>query len=203
MGRPSPVIMTIASQLPVAMGSGDPSRPHCRMSDSVLACIDLETGSLEALLGRYGLRVRWMADGDVIPGSFWGEPEAGLVRNALFVRPDTPVHSALHEACHYVCMDCARRGGLHTDAGGDYDEENAVCYLQLLLSDRLPGVGRERLCRDMDAWGYSFRLGSAAAWLRDDAEDARDWLRRHALIDACDAPTWRLRETGGTGPGAS
>jgi hypothetical protein len=100
-------------------------------------------------------------------------------------------------------MDGARRGGLHTDAGGDYDEENAVCYLQLLLSDRLPGVGRERLCRDMDAWGYSFRLGSAAAWLRDDAEDARDWLRRHALIDAADAPTWCLREPGGTDPGGS
>jgi hypothetical protein len=36
----------------------------------------------------------------------------------------------------------------------------------------------------MDAWGYSFRLGSTAAWFGADAEDAREWLRRQGLIDA-------------------
>jgi len=103
------------------------------------------------------------------------------------------VHSALHEACHYVCMDDRRRLGLHTDAGGSYDEENAVCYLQILLADILPGVGRDRLLADMDAWGYSFRLGSARAWFEDDAADAREWLLGHGLIDAAGRPTWRLR----------
>ncbi len=29
------------------------------------------------------------------------------------------------------------------------------------------------MCRDMDEWGYSFRLGSAANWFAEDAEDAR------------------------------
>jgi hypothetical protein len=91
-------------------------------------------------------------------------------------------------------MDAARRNDLHTDAGGDYAEENGVCYLQILLADHLPGVGRARLMQDMDAWGYSFRLGSTARWFAEDAEDARDWLITHGLIDAADKPTWRLRK---------
>jgi hypothetical protein len=90
-------------------------------------------------------------------------------------------------------MDDRRRLGLHTDAGGGYDEENAVCYLQILLADMLPGVGGDRLLADMDAWGYSFRLGSARAWFEDDAADARVWLLGHGLIDAAGRPTWRLR----------
>ena len=50
------------------------------------------------------------------------------------------------------------------NAGGDDLEESAVCFLQVILADFLDGVGRDRLMRDMDAWGYSFRLGSTAAW---------------------------------------
>lgn len=118
-----------------------------------------------------------------IPGSFWGEAEAGLRGHELLVREDTPVHSALHEAGHFVCMDPSRRSALHTDAGGDYDEENAVCYWQIMLCDRLPGIDRARMCADMDAWGYTFRLGSAAAWFADDAEDARAWLIDAGLLD--------------------
>ena len=86
-----------------------------------------------------------------------------------------------------------RRKSLHTQAGGDVAEENAVCYLQVLLSDLIPGFGRERLFADMDAWGYSFRHGSARAWFEQDAEDARAWLLDQGLIDASDGPTWRVR----------
>ncbi len=59
---------------------------------------------------------------------------------------------------------------------GTIDEESAVCYLQVLLADELPGVGRARLMDDMDAWGYSFRLGSTRAWFETDAEETRQWL---------------------------
>jgi hypothetical protein len=107
---------------------------------------------LAALLGRYGLVVREVAKGAPIPGSFWGEPEAGIVGDDVFVRPDTPVHSALHEACHLICAG-DRRAAIHTDAGGSYAEEDAVCYLQIVLADLLPGVGGARLVADMDAWG--------------------------------------------------
>jgi hypothetical protein len=45
----------------------------------------------------------------------------------------------------------------------------------------------------MDAWGYSFRLGSTRAWFESDAADARDWLLAARLIDAQGRPTGRLR----------
>jgi hypothetical protein len=131
---------------------------------------------LTELLSRYGLGIEWLAAGAEIPGSFWGESEAGLVGDTLYLRPDTPLHSALHEAAHYICMDGRRRARLARDAGGDDPEENAVCYLQILLADEIPGAGRQRLCEDMDAWGYSFRLGSARVWFETDADDARLWL---------------------------
>ncbi len=86
-----------------------------------------------------------------------------------------------------------RRAGLDRDAGGDDLEESAVCYLQVLLADELPGVGRERLCSDMDSWGYSFRLGSTRAWFERDAGDAREWLREHGVIDGGDRPTGLAR----------
>ena len=165
---------------------------------SVLTCA--QAPGLGDLVGRYGLELVRLPDGAAIPGSFWGEPEAGLVRGNLLVRDDTPLHSALHEACHFVCMDEARRAGLHTDAGGDESEESAVCYLQILLADRLPTAGRDRLFADMDLWGYSFRLGRARAWFEYDAEDARDWLLEHDLIDRDRKPTWRLRR--GRSPGS-
>lgn len=159
-------------------------------SQAVLRCGEL---MLDGLLGRYGMTLVTVAADAPIPGSHWGEPEAGLVGNRLYVRPDTPVHSALHEACHFICMDDARRSTLHTDAGGDVAEENGVCFLQILLADHLQDMGRGRMFADMDAWGYSFRLGSSRAWFEHDAEDARQWLFGHGLIDSLNLPTWRLR----------
>ena len=161
---------------------------------SVLTLTDLDVAVLREMLSRYRLHLDVVALDTPIPGSFWGDREAGLIGDHLQARPDTPAHSILHETCHYICMDQQRRGGLHTNAGGDYTEENAVCYLQILLADYLPGVGRARLMRDMDAWGYSFRLGSTARWFAEDAEDARTWLLRHDLIDVTANPLWRLRK---------
>jgi hypothetical protein len=99
----------------------------------------------------------------------------------------------LHEASHFICMSDARRAQLDRDAGGDYDEENAVCYLQILLAEEFAQVGRAQMCRDMDDWGYTFRLGSAQAWFDADAEDARRWLVDHEILGADGAVTWRKR----------
>ncbi|MGH8179334.1 MAG: hypothetical protein ACREV5_24010 [Steroidobacter sp.] len=160
---------------------------------AVLRVGEIAYESLAQLFSRYGVQTQWVEGGVVIPGSYWGESEAGLVGACLFLRSDTPVHSALHETCHYICMDSSRRVALERDAGGDHDEENAVCYLQILLADHLETVGRERICADMDAWGYTFRLGSAEAWFEHDAEDARQWLIAHSIIDATGLVSWRKR----------
>jgi hypothetical protein len=77
-----------------------------------------------------------------------------------------------------------KRAAIHTDASESQAEEDATCYLQILLADALPGAGGERIMADMDAWGYTFRLGSARAWFERDAEDARDWLHARGLLPA-------------------
>src|SRR4051794_10343933 len=97
---------------------------------SVLTLADVGPKSMADLLAKFAMQFSWTASGAEIPGSYWGETEAGLIGNVLYARADTPVHSVLHEACHFICMNPERRVALNRDAGGDYDEENAVCYLQ-------------------------------------------------------------------------
>ena len=163
------------------------------IDQGVLLLNDIDSAEAASLLERYGLTVELVPAGEGIPGSYWGDSEAGLREDHLYARHDTPVHSLLHEACHYICMSPARRAGLDTDAGGEDPEECAVCYLQVLLAGELPAVGRDRLFADMDAWGYSFRLGGARDWFEHDAEDARLWLQRHGVTDDADRPTGRCR----------
>lgn len=160
----------------------------------VLYLKDVKSEPIVKLLKRYQLNVSILGAKQPIPGSYWGESEAGLIGHTLFVRHDTPVHSILHESCHFICMDAKRRQQLDTDAAGDFDEENAVCYLQILLGGKLSQMGSERMMRDMDRWGYTFRLGSAENWFNEDAEDARQWLFEQRLITSSNEPTYRLRE---------
>lgn len=159
----------------------------------VLRVADADVALIRELLGRYGIGTCYLREG-AIPGSYWGDSEAGLIGSQLYMRPDTPVHSVLHEASHFVCMDQRRRAQLDKDAGGDFEEENAVCYLQSLLADVVPGFGRQRMWRDMDTWGYTFRLGSAQAWFECDAEECRAWLLDRGIIDASRQLTWKKRD---------
>ncbi len=161
----------------------------------MLLISDLAFDSVTGLLKKYKLSIELIPDEQTINGSFWGEPEAGVVGNRVFVRSDTPVHSLLHETCHIVCMTPERRQTLNGDAGGDDLEESAVCYLQIVLADELAGAGKKRLMRDMDDWGYSFRLGSSRRWFDDDAEDAQAWLRTQGLLQADTRPTYQLRHS--------
>jgi hypothetical protein len=160
---------------------------------AVLRAADIGEQAIAGLFARYGLGVDWLPAVSPIPSSFWGEPEAGVVGRRVFVRDDTPIHSLLHEACHIICMPEIRRANLDRDAGGDDLEESAVCYLQILLADFLPGVGAERLMSDMNAWGYSFRLGSTRRWFEDDASDAREWLMQQGLVTPRGVPVFQLR----------
>lgn len=160
-----------------------------RLSDHARCDANSQCDPLRDLLKELGLTLQLVDNGETIPGSFWGDEEAGLIQSTIYGREDTPVHSFMHEACHYVCMDEQRRAKLHTNAGGTSMEENAVCYLQLLLADALPGYGRATMFKDMDAWGYSFRLGSAERWFNEDADDARQWLESKQLLKLADKIT--------------
>ena len=155
---------------------------------AVLRLADLQEADARALLARYGLSLERVPDGQPIPGSFWGDEEAGIIGTTVYARGDTPVHSLLHEAGHLIVLPPERRAQVHTDATDSIAEEDATCYLQIVLADELPGVGRARLMTDMDAWGYSFRLGSTTAWFAGDAENARQWLVEHALLDESGFP---------------
>lgn len=154
-----------------------PTAPvHAPSVDAVLRLAELGEAPIAALLARFDLRLERVADGEPIPGSFWGDEEAGIIGTTVYARGDTPVHSLLHEACHLIVLPPERRAAVHTDATDSIEEEDATCYLQIVLADALPGVGRDRLMADMDAWGYSFRLGSTRAWFEQDAENARQFL---------------------------
>lgn len=142
---------------------------------------DVDLAAVSALLARHGLRLELVAANTAIPGSYWGEPEAGVIGSTVYARGDTPIHSVLHEACHLIVLPPERRERVHTDATDSIEEEDATCYLQILLADELSGVGRARLMRDMDAWGYSFRLGSTEAWFTRDAAEAQAFLRARQL----------------------
>jgi hypothetical protein len=168
-----------------------PNAPPGAAPVVLLAALDRE--EIAALLAAYRARLVEIAPEVSIPGSYWGDAEAGLIGNAVYVRRDTPAHSFLHELCHYVCMSGERRAELATDAGGNDDEESGVCYLQVLLAEALSDLGAARCLTDMDSWGYSFREGSARAWFEGDGAYAREWLRAHELIDAHDRPTRKLR----------
>jgi len=150
----------------------------------MLTLADIDHEHAASLLARYGLCLARVADGAPIPGSYWGEPEAGLVGHHVYARGDTPVHSLLHEAAHLIVLPPPRRAAVHTDATDSIQEENAVCVLQALLGGALPGVGSARVLADMDAWGYTFRLGSAEAYVKEDAGEAWAWLESRGLVDS-------------------
>ena len=150
----------------------------------MLILADIQPDDVAALLARHGLQLQLVADGEPIPGSYWGECEAGLIGTIVYARSDTPVHSLLHEAAHLIVLPPERRLQVHTDATDSVEEEDAVCVLQALLGDELPGVGRDRVLADMDEWGYTFRLGSARAYFEHDAEAAWQWLAERGLVDA-------------------
>lgn len=150
---------------------------------NVLTLSDIGFETPRTLLARYRLDLVEVENGQPIPGSFWGDCEAGIIGQVVYARPDTPVHSLLHEAGHLIVLPEEKRAQVDTDATDSIAEEDAVCVLQAILGDALPGVGRERIWADMDEWGYTFRLGSAKAYFENDAESAFRFLIDRKIID--------------------
>ncbi len=163
------------------------------MTKDVLTVAECNVSTIKNLLHRYHLRLIVSPDKVSIPGSYWGDSEAGLIANTVYVRNDTPIHSLLHETCHYICMNSERRENLDTNAEGDYDEENGVCYLQILLANDIFEMGKAKMFQDMDTWGYTFRLGSAEKWFKEDANDALNWLKKYHILDKTGVVNYQLR----------
>ncbi len=169
------------------MSAEAPQSAEAQQLEQVLLLDDIDRGAITALLISHGLSLVAVADDGSIPGSYWGEPEAGVIADRVHARADTPVHSVLHEASHLIVAGPERRAAIHTDASDCDQEEDATCYLQIVLASQLHDVGIDRLMTDMDAWGYSFRLGSTRAWFEHDARDARAWLVERGIVDASNA----------------
>lgn len=149
---------------------------------AVLVIAEVDLSDVRQLLASVRLEFILEPDHAPIPGSYWGEPEAGIIGRCVHARLDSPVHSVLHEAAHLAVAAAEGRHDIHTDASDSTIEEDATCYLEIIWAERLTGVGRERILYDMDAWGYTFRLGSAKRWFEEDAEDARAWLAERGLV---------------------
>ena len=62
------------------------------MGADVLRVNGTNRAALGTLLARYGLKLRFIAPEEGIPGSSWRESEAGLVADGLYARLDTPAH---------------------------------------------------------------------------------------------------------------
>ena len=137
-----------------------------------------------SLLAGFGLRLVLLPAGADIPGTYWGAPEAGLSGDQLFVRPDTPVHSVLHEAAHFLCMPPSAAPACTGTRAATWPRRtpSATCRSCWERSSGAAGWSRERLFADMDAWGYSFRLGSTRRWFEEDADEALAWLRDRGLV---------------------
>lgn len=154
---------------------------------------NIQPPALRPLFDRYQLTLEEVDRDSDIPYSFWGAPEAGRFQSTLYARQDTPIHSLLHEACHFICMPPDQRTSDSYDAEGSAIEENACCLLQILLSDYIRGFNQAIHMHDMNTWGYNFRLGSTARWFYADSDDANDWLIKQNIIDHRRKPTWQLR----------
>ena len=79
----------------------------------MLRLADIGFDAPDRLLAGLGLVLSRVPDGEPIPGSYWGECEAGLIGSTVFARADTPVHSLLHEAGHLLVMPPERRAADH------------------------------------------------------------------------------------------
>ena len=171
------------SRMSASVAHSQPGRRRARRSRSARC---------RRVADRHGARLVELAPHETIPGSYWGESEAGLIGDVVYVRADTPAHSLLHELCHYVCMDDERRAALATDAGGNDDEECAVCYLQVLLAQGCEVSAPSVVCRH-GRMGLQLSRRLGARVVRGRRKLRSRLAVRARLIDAKQQPINKLR----------
>ena len=93
------------------------------MSTDVLRLADIDPAALRALFGAHGLSIEWLAAQTDIPGSYWGESEAGLeieARRRLEETRNGLVRQLLDAAAELARLDNRKRSlrDLHRDRHG-------------------------------------------------------------------------------------
>ena len=77
---------------------------------TVLTCTDIDADAIKRLLDRFGIAAQWVAVGTAITGSFWGEPEAGIVGAAGIREARHPGTLAAARALSRHLLDAAAPG---------------------------------------------------------------------------------------------
>ena len=154
----------------------------------MLLISDLSFDSVAALLGRYGLSVELIPNEQTINGSYWGEPEAGLMGDRVFVRSNTPVHSVLHETCHIVCMSPQRRLSFAGPAG------NSKCGTWMtgdtVFALEAPRAGLTKTPKTLD-YGSELKDCFSRTIAPPSKCDDRDSLALRAIRVQITLPRWR------------
>ena len=83
--------------LDLAADSLSPQTAPRALDSGVTLIADLREAEIRDLLSAYGARLVMMPCGRDIPGSYWGDSEAGLIESDVFVRTDTPAHRKILE----------------------------------------------------------------------------------------------------------
>ena len=108
-----------------------------------------------------------------------------MIGATVYARADTPVHSLLHEAGHLIVLPPERRAArAYRRHRFGRRRRRGLRAAGRCSATRCRASAATRVLADMDAWGYTFRLGSARAYVEHDAADAWRWLREHGLVDA-------------------
>jgi len=142
-------------------------------------------------LDRYGLSLHLVAPDEVIPARI-GASARRADGIQIFARLDTAGAFGAARGRPFYLHDAgtARRLGYRCRRRSCGRE--CVCYLQIILAQSLPNVGRERMCRDMDEWAIRSGWEAPRSGSIQDAEDARDWLMRHGVLDSQSRPTYAV-----------
>ncbi len=150
----------------------------------------------------YGARLERVPAGAAIPGSYWGDTEAGLdrqhrVRARRHARAFVPAR-ALSLHLHGRRAPCRARDRRRRHAT-TRSAASATC--RCCSPSGSTASAQRAACATWTRGATRFREGSARAWFDGDGAHARAWLLDHGLVDSAGQPTLRLRVvSGANGP---
>lgn len=144
--------------------------------DVVLCLVELGEVLVVVLFVCFDLWFECVVDGELIFGSFWGDEEVGIIGIIVYVCGDMLVYLLLYEVCYLIVLLLECCVVVYIDVIDLIEEEDVICYLQIVLVDVFLGVGCDWLMVDMDVWGYLFWFGLICVWFEQDVENVCQFL---------------------------